>query len=159
LQGLTAAAADAEALAEVLGDEDLGDFSVRVLHNEPHFQVAYRVEDLLSPAGASDLVLLQFRCHGLKNESGELFLTATNTKTNRLEATAVKAPWVQLLMRRSKAKRRSCCWTAAAAGPSTMASCRGRTQRCISLTRLTNMTWVAAAATESSPPRPPRSTP
>lgn len=102
---LAAPAADAAALAEVLGDATLGGFEVDVLHNATSWQVAERVETLLSDRRPADLVLLHFSCHGLKDDAGELFLAATNTVPTRLTSTAVDAALVNRLIRRSRAGR------------------------------------------------------
>lgn len=104
LHGLAAPAADADALAEVLSDEHLGAFDVEVLHNAPAFTIAERVEGLFSDRRPSDVVLLHFSCHGLKDESGELFLAATNTIPDRLASTAVDTALVNRLMARSRAQ-------------------------------------------------------
>ncbi|MDQ3103933.1 MAG: caspase family protein, partial [Actinomycetota bacterium] len=104
LHGLAAPTADADALAEVLGDERLGDFHVDVLRNAPSYTIAERVEGLFSGRHPSDVVLLHFSCHGIKDESGELFLAATNTLPDRLASTAVDAGLVNRLMGRSRAQ-------------------------------------------------------
>ena len=105
LRGLSAPAADAEALAGVLGDPDLGGFEVDVLLNPTSWVAAQHVEALLCDRHPSDLVLLHFSCHGLKDESGELFLAASNTKPTRLASTALDAALVNRLMHRSRAHR------------------------------------------------------
>jgi hypothetical protein len=105
LSQLAAPAADAEALAEVLGDTALGGFDVEVLHNATSSVIAQRVEGLLRDRKPSDLVLLHFSCHGLKDESGELFLAATNTSPSLLVSTAVDAAIVSRLIRRTRAGR------------------------------------------------------
>lgn len=105
LRGLSAPAADAEALADVLGDPELGGFEVDVLLNPTSWVAAQHVEGLLCERHPSDLVLLHFSCHGLKDESGELFLAASNTKPTLLASTALDAALINRLMRRSRAHR------------------------------------------------------
>lgn len=105
LHGLAAPAADAEALADVLGDPDLGGFQIEVLRNPTSWETAQHVEMLLSERVPGDLVLLHFSCHGLKDESGELFLAARNTSPTRLASTAVDTSLVNRLMQRSRAQR------------------------------------------------------
>jgi len=46
LRHLLAPAADAEALAGVLGDSQIGDFDVRVVHNEPAHDIEAQIEDI-----------------------------------------------------------------------------------------------------------------
>lgn len=105
LRGLAAPGADAAALADVLGDPDLGGFEVDVLNNPTSWVAAAHVERLLCERHSSDLVLMHFSCHGLKDESGELFLAARNTTPGLLSSTAVDAALVNRLMRRSRAQR------------------------------------------------------
>jgi uncharacterized membrane protein len=101
---LLAPAADAQALAAVLGAEQVGDFDVRVVRNEPAHVIQAQLEELFSEARPDDLLLLHFSCHGLKNESGELFFATTNTRPNRLGSTAVSADFVQRCMRTSRSR-------------------------------------------------------
>jgi hypothetical protein len=105
LRKLAAPTADAAALAAVLGEPDLGDFEVEVLTDASSYEVAGAVEVLLGEAKSSDLVLLHFSCHGIKDDTGELFLAATNTVPNRLVSTAVEAATVSRLIQRSRAQR------------------------------------------------------
>jgi hypothetical protein len=105
LRKLAAPTADAAALARVLGEPDLGGFEVNVLTDADSYQVTQAVEGLLGDAESSDLVLLHFSCHGIKDDSGELFLAASNTVPNRLVSTAVDAAMVSRLIQRSRAQR------------------------------------------------------
>ncbi|MEO6410941.1 MAG: caspase family protein [Pedococcus sp.] len=104
LSRLQAPSADAEALAGVLGDPDIGGFEVRVVHNSPSHTVQAQVEDLFAEGRPDDLLLLHFSGHGLKSDSGELFFAATNTRPDRLASTAVSADFVQRCMRGSRAR-------------------------------------------------------
>src|ERR1700722_12315383 len=101
---LLAPAADARALAAVLGAEQIGNFAVRVVRNEPAYVIQAQVEELFSEARPDDLLLRPFSSHGLKNESGELFFAAANTRPNRLASTAVSADFVQRCMRASRSR-------------------------------------------------------
>jgi len=104
LRHLLAPAADAEALAGVLGDAQIGDFDVHVVRNEPAHVIQGQIEDLFSDSRAEDVLLLHFSCHGLKSESGELFFAARNTRPNRLGSTAISADFVQRCMRASRSR-------------------------------------------------------
>jgi hypothetical protein len=101
---LRSPAADAEALAGVLGDPAIGGFEVEVVRNEAAHVIEGRIEDLFADARLDDVLLLHFSCHGLKSESGELFLAATNTRPNRLASTAVSADFVQRCLRMSRSR-------------------------------------------------------
>jgi WD40 repeat protein len=105
LRRLAAPAADAAALAEVLGDAELGGFDVDVLHNATSWSISQRVERLFAERHPSDLVLLHFSGHGLKDDSGELYLAGTNTAPELLASTAIAASWLNRLMRRTRAQR------------------------------------------------------
>jgi caspase domain-containing protein len=105
LHRLASPGADAEALAEVLGDPELGGFEVEVLRNPTSSALSERVERTLIGRHPSDLVLLHFSCHGLKDDAGELYLAATNTLPELLGSTAVEAAWVSRVMQRSRAQR------------------------------------------------------
>ncbi len=104
LRNLVAPAADAEELAGVLGDPQIGDFGVQVVRNEPSHVIQAQIEDLLSESRPDDVLLIHFSCHGLKSDSGELFFAAANTRPNRLGSTAVSADFVQRCMRASRSR-------------------------------------------------------
>jgi Caspase domain/PASTA domain len=104
LQDLQAPAADAEALGRVLGDPQIGDFAVQVVHNEPAHVIQAQIEEVFSESRPDDVLLLHFSGHGLKSESGELFFAAANTRPNRLGSTAVSADFVQRCMRNSRSR-------------------------------------------------------
>ncbi len=104
LSRLRAPAADAQALANVLGDKEIGDFRVQIVHNAPAHIVQGHIEDLFAESQSDDLVLLHFSGHGLKSDAGELFFATRNTRPERLASTAVPADFVQRCMRTSRAR-------------------------------------------------------
>jgi hypothetical protein len=104
LQDLLAPAADAEALGRVLGDRQIGDFTVQVVRNESAHVIQAHVEELFSESRPDDVLLLHFSGHGLKSESGELFFAASNTRPNRLGSTAVSADFVQRCMQATRSR-------------------------------------------------------
>ena len=101
---LRAPAADAQALAGVLGDPGIGGFDVQVVRNESAHVIQGRIEDLFADSRPEDVLLLHFSCHGLKSEAGELFFAASNTLPNRLGSTAVSAEFVQRCLRMSRSR-------------------------------------------------------
>src|SRR5262245_38763560 len=117
LQRLRAPASDAQALAGVLRDPDIGGFGVRTLLNEPAHEVALAVEEFFADRRPDDLLLLHFSCHGVKDEGGELYFAAANTILRRLAATAVPAEFVNRRMGRSRSRRvvllLDCCYAGA----------------------------------------------
>jgi WD40 repeat protein len=104
LRQLLAPTADAEELKRVLGDQQIGDFAVQVVRNEPAHIIQVQIEELFAASRPDDVLLLHFSCHGLKSESGELFFAAPNTLPNRLGSTAISADFVQRCMRASRAR-------------------------------------------------------
>jgi hypothetical protein len=104
LKHLLAPMADAEALARVLGDSQIGDFEVHVVRNEPAHVIGGQIEDLFADGRSEDVLLLHFSCHGLKSESGELFFAARDTRPSRLGSTAISADFVQRCMRASRSR-------------------------------------------------------
>ncbi|WP_330475541.1 caspase family protein [Terrabacter sp. C0L_2] len=129
LSALRAPEADARALAEVLGDPEIGGFDVSIVHNAASYEVQAHVDDLFADSRPEDLLLLHFSGHGLKNDAGELFIAARNTRPDRLGSTALAADFVQRCMRSSRARSivlfLDCCYggafgqgvTVRAAGP------------------------------------------
>ncbi|MBM2620590.1 caspase family protein [Actinoplanes sp. LDG1-06] len=91
LQRLSAPGADARALAAALGDPSIGAFTVDTVVNAPHGRVTRRVNEFLSDRKPADLVLIHFSCHGLKDNSGELYLAAADTDPRLLPATALSS--------------------------------------------------------------------
>jgi hypothetical protein len=104
LRRLLSPAADAEALARVLGDGQIGAFEVQTVRNQPAHVIQTQIEDLLADSQPDDVLLLHFSCHGLKSESGELFFAARNTRPNRLSSTAISADFVQRCMGASRSR-------------------------------------------------------
>ena len=105
LRNLLAPVADAEALRQVLGDAQIGDFAVQVVQNRPSHVIEEQIEDLFAESRPDDLLLLHFSGHGLKSDSGELFFAASNTRLSRLESTAVSADFVQRCMRDARSRQ------------------------------------------------------
>lgn len=103
LRTLTAPASDAAALSEVLSDPAIGGFTVQVVHDKASSEVQEQIEDFLAKGRRDDLLLVHFSCHGLKDDSGNLFFAARNTRPDRLESTAIPAVFLQRCLRNSRA--------------------------------------------------------
>jgi caspase domain-containing protein len=114
---LRAPASDARALERVLRDPEIGGFEVRTLLNEPAHEVNLAVEEFFADRRPDDLLLVHFSCHGVKDESGELYFAMANTLLRRLGATAVAAEFVNRRMSRSRSRRvvllLDCCYAGA----------------------------------------------
>jgi caspase domain-containing protein len=105
LNSLASATADAEQLAAVLDDEELCGFSTRLVKNAKSYEVVRAIEDILADALPADLIWMHFSCHGLKDDSGTLYLAASDTEPDRLASTAIDASTIDRMMRRSPARR------------------------------------------------------
>jgi hypothetical protein len=117
LRRLRAPAHDAEALALVLEDPEIGGFDVRTMLNQPAHVVTEAVEEFFADRTPDDLLLLHISGHGVKDEGGELYFATSNTKLLRLGATAVAADFVNRRMNRSRSRRvvllLDCCYAGA----------------------------------------------
>jgi len=117
LRQLRAPAQDAEALARVLRDPEIGGFDVRTMLNEPGHVISEAVEGFFADRSPGELLLLHFSCHGIKDEGGSLYFATSNTKLRRLGATAVAADFVNRCMSRSRSRRvvllLDCCYAGA----------------------------------------------
>ncbi len=102
LRSLRAPERDADALAEVLGDAAIGGFDVQTLVNQSSHDISLRVAEFFAQRRPDDVLLLHFSCHGVKDDSGELFLAATDTRMDLLDATAVSSAYVNRSMTRSR---------------------------------------------------------
>ncbi|MFE7314717.1 caspase domain-containing protein [Streptomyces sp. NPDC057555] len=103
LKQLPSAAQDAVALAEVLGDPQIGAFDVQVVRNEPAHVITRRINKFFSGRRPSDTLLVHFSCHGIKSESGELYFASSDTEPGLLDSTAVAADFVRQQMSRTRA--------------------------------------------------------
>jgi Caspase domain len=114
LERLTSPAQDAAALTNVLQDPALCGFEVTMLVDSESGDVTEAVEGFLVEAERSDLVLLYFSCHGLKDDGGRLYFAARNTRRNRLRSTAIPAATVNELLLASRSRRKvlllDCCY-------------------------------------------------
>ena len=117
LQKLIAPAQDAEALANVLQDANIGGFEVKTLLDEPSYKVNEEIQAFFSDRGRDDLLLLYFSCHGIKDEEGQLYFATSNTSRKLLDATAISANFVNRMMFRSRSRRQilllDCCYSGA----------------------------------------------
>jgi hypothetical protein len=105
---LTAPPVDADALAAVLSDEQLCDFTVtEVLVDRPCSQVQRAIEKFFlgDDVRAGDMRLLYFSGHGIKNDDGVLYLPTTDTDHKLLRSTAIDSRFVNDVMEGSTCRR------------------------------------------------------
>src|SRR3954471_4888401 len=89
LSRLRTPATDAAALAGVLGDPEIGAFEVQLSANEPDHVLRRRIAAFFGDRKRDDLLLLHFSCHGLKDDSGQLYFATTATEAGSLDASAL----------------------------------------------------------------------
>lgn len=112
LNSLPAAVKDVDAVREVLLHPQIGGFvesDVTLLKNPERQAMEEAIYALFADRHRDDLLVLFFSGHGIKNDSGELFLATRGTrKTPRgelISPTAVSAKFVHDCMSRSRSKR------------------------------------------------------
>ena len=119
LSRLRAPARDAAALAEVLGDPEIGEFEVELAHQRARRGLRRRIAAFFSDRRREELLLLHFSCHGLKDDSGQLYFAAADTEVAYLDATAIPAEFVSRQMARSRSNNvlmlLDCCYSGAIA--------------------------------------------
>lgn len=117
LRRLTAPAHDAEALAAVLRDPEIGGFEVTTLVNEPNHRVGQAIGDLYRDRRGDDLTLLYFTGHGLKDDDGRLYLATRDTRRDSLIFTAISGEQIDHAMEGCASRRKvlilDCCYSGA----------------------------------------------
>jgi molecular chaperone DnaK len=114
---LPAAAADASALAEVLADPAIGEFSVDQQVNVDQRTAMRSVESFFASARPDDLLLLHVSLHGWKDLRNRLYFVARDTERAYLGATAIPAEFVSDHMGQSRCRQivllLDCCYSGA----------------------------------------------
>ncbi len=117
LRQLRAPARDAEELARVLKDPEVGGFEVGVSINEPEHVVRRKLAAFFQDRGLDELLLLHLSCHGLKDDDGHLYFATTDTEVAHLDATSIPSEFVNRQMNRSRSRRivllLDCCYSGA----------------------------------------------
>ena len=121
LSSLPAAPKDVEAMREVLENSEIGGFDwVTPLINPERQAMEEAIYTLFANRKKDDLLLLFFSGHGVKDDSGNLYLAAHNTRKEEetlVQPTAVAASYVQNIMSNSRSKRQvvilDCCFSGA----------------------------------------------
>jgi len=118
---LRAPGRDADGLARVLGDPDIGGFDdVRKKVNAKQRELLMSIDDFCAEARRDDLVLVYLSCHGLLDAHHRLRYAATDTTRQRLAATAVASSWLNERLDDCAARAQililDCCHSGAFAG-------------------------------------------
>ncbi|MBU7586431.1 MAG: caspase family protein [Nostoc sp. TH1S01] len=124
LSALTAPPMDVREVKRVLQHPEMGGFAEadiqQLLNPEPQ-KMQEAIETLFSDRTKNDLVLLYFSGHGIKDETGKLYLATSLTRKNSqgrlIKSTAVPASFVHNIMSESRSKRQvvilDCCFSGA----------------------------------------------
>jgi ABC-type branched-subunit amino acid transport system substrate-binding protein len=108
---------DLEALARVLGDPAVGDFTVNTLLGNQSGAVKVKVEEFFADRRPDDLLLLYFSCHGVLDSGRQLHFVAHDTNKQLLDSTGISAQWVKERMDRTRSQRvvllLDCCYSGA----------------------------------------------
>ncbi len=104
LQSLRSPATDAAALAEVLGDPDVGQFDLSVVRNANVQELREQLDRFFGTASRDDELLVHFSCHGLKDDANDLYLAASDTRPGLLASTGLPADFIARRMRASRAR-------------------------------------------------------
>ena len=118
LAQLVTPGADANTLAEILRDPEIGGFDeVSALVNHPAASIRRAVAGFFVGRGRDDLLLLYFSGHGIRDDRGQLFLAVKDTEHNLLRGTAIPAAFITDEMDNSRSRRQvlilDCCHSGA----------------------------------------------
>src|SRR5580704_832773 len=117
LSQLRAAADDARALAAVLGDPDIGGFTVTPVMDGDERQVRRSVVTFLSGRGVGDVVLVYLSCHGVLDRRNRLYFAAADTVKDALSGTGIPAEWLKEQLEECRARQQvvilDCCFSGA----------------------------------------------
>jgi serine/threonine protein phosphatase PrpC len=117
LRQLRAPARDAEDLAEVLGDPDIGAFTVMRVIDGDERQVRREIDLFLSGRGIGDLVVVYLSCHGVLDRRNRLFFAAADTLKAQLGSTGIPSVWVLEQLEECRARSKvlilDCCFSGA----------------------------------------------
>ena len=113
LNPLPAAVKDLDAMKEVLMHPEMGGFSssdIVLLKNPERQAMEESIEMLFANRHRNDLVLLFFSGHGIKDDSGRLYLTTSKTRKtpqgDLVRSSSVSARFIHESMGRSRSKRK-----------------------------------------------------
>ena len=115
---LKSPAKDAEGIRRVLGNPEIGQFSVDVLREGTERSIKARLYDFFlgDDTDPEDFLLLYFSCHAQKDSDGTPYIAATDTDPFRLMLTAVSIIYISDLVRRCRSQRIVICFDCCYAG-------------------------------------------
>ncbi|MBM4055980.1 MAG: hypothetical protein FJ264_15210 [Planctomycetes bacterium] len=109
---------DAEVLSGVLKNPAIGNFNIcDPLINKPSHEIKVAIEGFFANRRHEDLLLLYFSGHGIKDEDGQLYFAAADTRRSHLRSTAIEASFIKDIMERSRSRTQvvvlDCCHSGA----------------------------------------------
>ena len=108
---------DAEDLAAVLSDPEVGGFAVTTVVDQPDSQVRMAIAQFLEGRNPDETVLVYLSCHGIQDQAGRLYFATTNTLKAQPRASAVKATDLQEDLDECRARQQililDCCFSGA----------------------------------------------
>ena len=115
LPDLKSSIVDAQRFAELLADQKIGAFThVEKLIDENSETVKRTIERFFSKKTREDLLLLYFSGHGIRSQTGQLFLAAKDTSQDVLRSTGISANFIKENMDESFSQRQilllDCCY-------------------------------------------------
>ena len=117
LRQLRAPARDADDLAAVLGDPDVGGFAVTQVIDPDERQLRREIDVFLSGRSAGDLVVVYLSCHGVLDRRGRLYFAAADTVKAQLASTGISSAWLLDQLDDCRARRQvlilDCCFSGA----------------------------------------------
>jgi WD40 repeat protein/uncharacterized caspase-like protein len=122
LSQIPSACKDVEAIKQVLEHPDIGEFNeVHSLLNPDTQEMQLEIETIFSNSLKEDLIFLYFSGHGIKDESGQLYLASRITRKSiqgeLIRSTAVSASFVRDSMNKGRSKKQivvlDCCFSGA----------------------------------------------
>ncbi len=117
LARLVAPNKDAEMLKRVLEDPKIGRFHVTLLVDAPYTEIRREIARLYEGKTRSDLLLLYYSGHGIKDDAGDLYLTTKETQTDLISALSIEADFVRARLEKSNSQRKviilDCCHSGA----------------------------------------------
>jgi tRNA A-37 threonylcarbamoyl transferase component Bud32 len=163
LGALRAPAHDAEDLVSVLGDPDLGGFTVIEVRNAGVHSLRVAIDEYLATRVRDETALVYLSCHGVLTARRRLYFAAADTKTDRLPATALDSRWLNECLDDCRARRQvvilDCCFSGAfalAKGPEDVdlenrfgeAEQQGRGRVVLTASRATEYSFEGAVRTQ-----------